>query len=51
MALDELGVWNAEAKVVRENVGLGDELSDGLFPLGGLKVNLDAFLPSLGMPV
>ena len=40
---------NAEAKVVRENIGLGDELMDDLFPLGGLKVNLDAFLASVGM--
>ena len=40
---------NAEAEVVRENIGLGDELLDDLFSLGGLKVNLDAFLASVGM--
>ena len=34
---------------MRENIGLGDELLDDLFPLGGLKVNLDAFLASVGM--
>ena len=48
-APDEQAVRNAEAKVVRENIGLGDELLDDLFPLGGLKVNLDAFLASVGM--
>ena len=50
MAPDERAVRNAEANVVRENIGLGDELLDDLFSLRGLKVNLDAFLPSLGMP-
>ena len=40
---------NAEVKVVRENIGLGDELIDALFSRGGLKVNLDAFLASVGM--
>ena len=40
---------NAEVKVVRENIGLGDELIDDLFSRGGLKVNLDAFLASVGM--
>ncbi len=34
---------------MRENIGLGDELLDDLFSLGGLKVNLDAFLASVGM--
>ena len=34
---------------MRENIGLGDELLDVLFSLGGLKVNLDAFLASVGM--
>ena len=34
---------------MRENIGLGDELLDDLFPLGGLKVNLDALLASVGV--
>ena len=48
-ATDEQAVRNAAAKVVQENIGLGDELLDDLFPLGGLKVNLDAFLTNAGM--
>ena len=40
---------NAEAEAVPENIGLGGELLDDLFSLGGLKVNLDAFLASVGM--
>ena len=47
-APDEQAVRNAEAKVVREKIGFDDELLDDLFPLGGLKVNLDAFLVSVG---
>ena len=39
---------NAQAEVVRENVGLGDELVDDLLALGGLEVNLDAFLAGVG---
>ena len=34
---------------MRENIGLGDELLNDLFSLGGFKVNLDAFLASVGM--
>ncbi len=49
MAPDEQASRNAEAKVVQENIGLGDELLDDLFSLGGLKVNLDPFLASVGM--
>ena len=49
MSINEQPARNAGAKVVRENIGLGDELLDALFPLGGLKVNLDAFLASVGM--
>ena len=39
---------NAWAIVVREHIGLGDELVDDRFALRGLQVDLQAFLASVG---
>ena len=36
---------------MRENISPGDELLDAPYSLGGQKVNLDAFLASVAMPL
>ncbi len=48
LPIDPETLRHAEAKVMREHIGLGDELVDDRFALRGLKVDLNTFLATVG---